>query len=118
VYAPAVPRIDARVTHPFAVDDALPGGLQAIATDRTDEVILWITAHRALVVGDALLGDGRGGIRVPPDDWFEDAVSQEEYREKLGTLLELPVERVLLAHGDPILADGHAALAQLLGSRA
>ena len=113
VHAPAVPRVDANVTHPFAAGDRLPGGLEAIEVHKRDEVLLWIPGHRALVAGDALIGDGRGGIRLPPDDWYDDELTTEEYRETLRPLLELPVERVLLAHGDPNVADG-AALARLL----
>jgi hypothetical protein len=35
-------------------------------------------------------------------------------RELLRPLLELPVERVLVSHGEPVLRDGHAALRRLL----
>ena len=35
-------------------------------------------------------------------------------REALRPLLDLPVELVLASHGEPVLADGHAALAHPL----
>jgi hypothetical protein len=38
----------------------------------------------------------------------------EEGLERLRPLLELPVERVLVTHGEPVLKDARAALEQAL----
>jgi hypothetical protein len=38
----------------------------------------------------------------------------EELREELRSLLALPVERVLVSHGEPLLAGGGEALKRLL----
>ena len=110
----AVDRLAVDVTHPFAAGDPLPGGIDAIDAHRRDEVLLWIPRHAALVVGDVLLGDGAGGVRICPDDWLEGDVSPVELRERLRPLLELPVERILAAHGEPVLADAAAALGRAL----
>ena len=114
VHEPALDRVSARVTNPFTLADPLPGEMQAFAANRRDEVLLWIPGHRALVAGDVLLGDDRGGIRVCPDGWLPDGVSPEDFRATLRPLLELPVERVLVSHGEPVLADGRDALARAL----
>ena len=40
-------------------------------------------------------------------------VSQRR-RERLRPLLELPIERVVVSHGEPVLAGGRDALAEAL----
>jgi glyoxylase-like metal-dependent hydrolase (beta-lactamase superfamily II) len=73
------------------------------------ETMYWLPDHRALVTGDSLMGDGRGGIAVCPETWLE-GNAPELLRRDLRSLLDLPVERVLVSHGEPVLADGRAAL--------
>jgi glyoxylase-like metal-dependent hydrolase (beta-lactamase superfamily II) len=92
----------------------LPAGVVALPTARRSEVVFWLPSHRALVPGDALLGDDDGRIRICPDSWLPESVDQEAMRASLAPLLDLPVERVLVSHGTPVLEDGHAALARLL----
>ena len=48
-----------------------------------------------------------------PRAWLEDGYDAAV--EELRPLLELPVERVLVTHGEPVLEDGHEALAKALG---
>ncbi|MBD0289849.1 MAG: MBL fold metallo-hydrolase [Thermoleophilia bacterium] len=115
-HEPALPRIATAVTNPFRIGEALPGGLQPFDAHRRDEVLLWIPEHRALVAADVLLGDGRGGLRVCPDAWLPENVSPATFRERLRPLLELPLERVLPAHGDPVLDNARDALASALHS--
>jgi glyoxylase-like metal-dependent hydrolase (beta-lactamase superfamily II) len=90
------------VTDTFEIGDTLPGNVEALASGRQDEVLFLIREHRALVVGDALMGDGEGGLRLP----------SEELRESLAPLLELEIELVLVSHGEPVRGD--AALRALL----
>jgi hypothetical protein len=40
---------------------------------------------------------------------------QKAVREALRPLLELPLDRVLTSHGDPVLRAGNAALGAALG---
>jgi glyoxylase-like metal-dependent hydrolase (beta-lactamase superfamily II) len=89
-------------------------GIRAFSAERADEVAYWLEEPRAVVFGDAVLGDQAGGLRLTP--WARDAEGLERTRRALLTLLDLPVEVVLTAHGDPVLADGHAALARALQS--
>jgi glyoxylase-like metal-dependent hydrolase (beta-lactamase superfamily II) len=106
----AVARRAGVVTDPFSKDDRLPGGIEAFRTARAAEVVYWIPAHRALVPGDVLLGDGRGGIRLCPESWLPSGKTHAALATSLGALLELPVERILVSHGDPVLSGAAAAL--------
>ena len=112
----AVARRAGTVTDRFRPGDALPGGIQAYGTSRTTEVVYWIPEHAAVVPGDVLLGDGNGGIRVCPQSWLPQSVSRRELARSLEPLLELPVERVLLSHGEPVLESGRDALATALAA--
>jgi glyoxylase-like metal-dependent hydrolase (beta-lactamase superfamily II) len=87
-------------------------GIRAFSADRADEVAYWLEAPRALVFGDAILGDQHGGLRLTP--WARDAEGLERTRRALEPLLELPVEIVLTAHGEPVRANGREALARAL----
>src|SRR5262245_7471301 len=89
----------------------VPAGVE-VAIDRWSERVYWIPEHRALVFGDVVLGRG-GGLRLPRT-W----IGEEHYEAVvagLRPLLELPVDRVLVAHGEPVLAAGREALAAALG---
>lgn len=90
-----------------------PGDIRRFPTALRGEVIYWLELYRALVPGDVLLGDENGGVRVCPDSWLEGA-DRTSVWALLRPLLVLPVERILVSHGEPVLTDGHAALAQAL----
>jgi glyoxylase-like metal-dependent hydrolase (beta-lactamase superfamily II) len=49
-----------------------------------------------------------------PKSWLPEGKGHAELVESLRPLLELPVERVLVSHGEPVLEDGGAALAAAL----
>ncbi len=80
-----------------------------------EERLVWLAGPRALVAGDVLLGNGRGGVRVCPDAWLPEESRGPVIRERLRRLLDLPIELLLPSHGEPVLADAHAALARALG---
>jgi glyoxylase-like metal-dependent hydrolase (beta-lactamase superfamily II) len=103
------------VTDVFRPGDSLPGDIDALATARGTEVVYWIPEHRTLVPGDAILGTSEGGVRLCPDSWLPDGTDQAKLGMSLRPLLELPVKRVLVSHGDPVLTGGREALEQALG---
>jgi hypothetical protein len=76
----------------------LPDGVEAHAAGG-GETALWMPEHRALAVGDALISVG-GELRL----WVA-AGSPEAVR----ALLDLPIEHVLVAHGDHV-PGGRAAI--------
>lgn len=100
------------VRPPDGVPLDLPG-VSMLTTARPGEVVCWLPGYHALVVGDVLISDERGGVRVCPEDWLGGA-DRVAVRTSLRPLLELPVERVLVSHGEPVLADGLAALERAL----
>ncbi len=112
----AIERRAGVVTDAFRGEDLLPGGIEAFPTARAAEVVFWIPQHRTLVPGDVLLGDGNGGLRLCPPSWLPEKATPEKLAGSLRPLLELPVERVLVSHGQPVLERGKAALARALGS--
>ncbi len=98
---------------------ALPSGAEPIPIPRGGETMVWLPAHHALVPGDRILGGPDGELRVCPDSWLRylsSGLTGGELREALRPLLDLPIERVLVSHGEPVLADGRAALARALES--
>jgi hypothetical protein len=107
------------VTDPFRAGEPLPGGIRAFQTARSSEVLYWLPAQRAVVVGDVLLGAGAKPrptdepLRLCPERWLGKS-SHDDLRRSLQPLLELPVEQVLVSHGRPVLRDGKAALADVL----
>lgn len=101
-------------TDVFHPGDVLPGGVEALPSGRSTEVVYWIPVHRAIVAGDVVLGAAEGGLRLCPESWLPPRVGHGEVRDALAPLLDLPVERVLVSHGEPVLEQGHAALARLL----
>ena len=103
----------AKVRH----DAPMPAGVEALPVARFDETMYWLPGPRALVPGDRLIGDRAGGARICPPSWLDylpgdDGV--EELRVALAPLLELPVEHLLLSHGDPVVGGGREALAAAL----
>ena len=88
--------------------DVLPAGVGAIEAPSGAETVYWLEHAAAVVPGDVLLGR-RGGVELCPASWLASGTKADLARE-LRPLLDLPVERVLVSHGKPVLADGLAAL--------
>jgi hypothetical protein len=98
-----------------AHDEEPPEGVERIPIEHGDETMVWLPEPRALVPGDRLLGDGAGGVRMCPESWLRyRETGLAELREGLRPLLDLPVELVLVSHGEPVLRDGRAAIAAAL----
>lgn len=96
---------------------ALPEGVQTVTIRRAGETMVWLPGPRALVPGDRLLGDDAGGLRMCPPGWLrylKPGLSYDDLREALRPLLDLPVEMVLVSHGEPVLRDGRAAIERAL----
>lgn len=85
--------------HLFAAGDRLPVGLEAFPGRSHNDLVLWVDGARAVVAGDALVDFGRG-FEIP-DEVLHHGVTREQVVEDLRQLLELPVELVLPAHGEP-----------------
>ena len=94
----------------------LPSAVVPIAIRGAGETMVWLPEPGALVPGDRLLGDDRGGVRVCPDSWlgYLRGIDGAGLRVLLRPLLDLPVELILVSHGEPVLGHGREALRRAL----
>lgn len=102
---------DAIVERYGARTDMLPQAVERRDIAWYGEVLYWLEAPRTLVTGDALVGGGDGAVRLA-DEWLGD--DREQVRTAFLPLLQLPVEHVLVTHGDPVLGRGREALERAL----
>ena len=97
----------------------LPGGIVPFQTARAAEAVYWLPDHRAIAVGDVLLGAGAkpratdDPLRLCPERWLGKA-THEDLRVSLQPLLDLPVEHVLVSHGRPVVGNGKRELERVL----
>jgi hypothetical protein len=94
-------------------------GVKPLAFRAADETMLWLERPRALIPGDRLIGTAGGGVRMCPQSWLEylpDRLTLDRLRELLLPLLDLPIELILVSHGEPVLADGRAQLRAALAA--
>ena len=102
-------------------DGGLPGGIVPFQTARRSEVVYWLPEHRSVVVGDVILGAGAkpkatdDPLRLCPERWLS-GPTLGDLRKSLKPLLDLPVERVLVSHGAPVLESAHRELERVLAS--
>jgi glyoxylase-like metal-dependent hydrolase (beta-lactamase superfamily II) len=96
--------------------DQLPAGLVALEARPRSEVLFWVPRSRALIAGDALLGDGeRGaGLHACPASWLPGANKLDDLRRSLEPVLDLPVELVLPSHGASVLTGAEEALRRVV----
>jgi glyoxylase-like metal-dependent hydrolase (beta-lactamase superfamily II) len=82
---------------PLEANDELPGGLLALYDGRgKNETPLWLPQHRTLVFADALT-ERAGQLRI-----WNSRAHRERALPALRSLLDLPFERVIISHGDPV----------------
>jgi glyoxylase-like metal-dependent hydrolase (beta-lactamase superfamily II) len=82
---------------PIEPGSELPGGFLALYDGRgRNETPLWLPDQRTIVFADALTAPG-GVLRVWSTPWHE-----ERALPALRTLLDLPFEHVIVAHGEPV----------------
>jgi glyoxylase-like metal-dependent hydrolase (beta-lactamase superfamily II) len=91
---------------------ALPAGVDALEFDGVDEgqVAFHVVPEQALVVAEFFVGTGNG-LRVLPSPATRDMAA---FAASLEQLRDLRIERVLVAHGAPVLADGTEAIRDAL----
>jgi hypothetical protein len=93
--------------HLYAPNEQLPADVERVPTWLPEESAYWLPRHQALVIGDSFTSDY--GFRVM-DHWLPENRSADEMRNGLRPLLDLPVELVLLTHGEPVVEDAHETL--------
>jgi glyoxylase-like metal-dependent hydrolase (beta-lactamase superfamily II) len=85
-----------------------PAGIEVFTPAGIEEgqVAFYIAPERALVVAEFFLGTERG-LRIVPSPATKDLGA---FRASLNQLRTLHIDLVLVAHGPPVLAAGHAAI--------
>ncbi len=90
--------------------NVIPRGVDPRPLPGAGETLYWLPGAQTLVTGDAVVG-ADGGLSVCPQSWLDDVrVNRPELAELLRPLLALPIDRVLVSHGEPVLSGGRAAL--------
>ena len=92
--------------------DGLPAGIDALAPGGVDEgqVAFFIESERTLVVAELFFGTANG-LEVRPSPASSDPTG---FAASLLELEALPVERVVVGHGTPVLAGGSEAISEAL----
>jgi len=112
-------RLDDRSAfRPLRGGETLDGGVRAhaIGRPRRAEIPFELPSHRALAVGDTLL-EIDGELRVRPrqrDSERRRAAYEQRLLPTLAPLAQLDIDRVLVTHGEPVLANGARELAASL----
>jgi hypothetical protein len=93
-----------------------PEGIEEIPIAGANErqVAYFIRPHASLVVCEVFAVDIDGELRVCASPALE---RPDELETSLQRLMELPVERLLVSHGEPVLEDAKAGMAEALARR-
>jgi hypothetical protein len=93
----------------------LPDGVEEIPIRGADErqVAYFIRPHRALFVGEVFAVDRSGKLDVRPSPAL---TRPDELRESLVQIQGLPAQRLLVAHGEPVLTDAQHAIARAIAN--
>lgn len=106
---------------PFEFGDELADGAVTHEVDAIcpEETAFHLPRVLAVVIADGLIRAGDGPVGFVPDDLIGD--DPEPVKAGLTgafeRLLELDFEHLLLAHGEPVIADGHAVLEEFVRGR-
>jgi hypothetical protein len=72
-----------------------------------EQLAYFIRPHGVLVVAEVFVGDGQGGLALSLSAALEDRAALDR---SLRAIAELPVQLVLVSHGEPVLEDGSRAI--------
>jgi glyoxylase-like metal-dependent hydrolase (beta-lactamase superfamily II) len=103
-------RYDARIGSP------LPAGMEEVVIEGSDErqVAYFIRPHASLVVCEIFAVDADGELRACQSPAL---ARPDELEASLVRIMELPIERLLVSHGEPVLEDAKARMAEALARR-
>jgi glyoxylase-like metal-dependent hydrolase (beta-lactamase superfamily II) len=112
----ARPKIGGATFHALSPGDAAPGGARVLPFDQEPDgsgTPFYFPGHAALAVGDVFISVD-GELRVW---WAHGGSAGSWYRERLlpslRSWLELPIEHVLVAHGEQVVGGRDAIAAAL-----
>jgi hypothetical protein len=95
------------------VGGAPPDGVEEFPIEGVDErqVAYFLRPHAALIVAETFQVDVRGELFLCKSPALK---RPDEFEASLDRLMELPVERLLVSHGEPILEDAKSQMAEAL----
>jgi hypothetical protein len=98
------------------IGGALPAGIEEIPIEGADErqVAYFIRPHAALVTCETFGVDIDGELYVGRSPALE---RPDELEASLDRIMELPIERLLVSHGEPVLDDAKARMTEALARR-
>ena len=94
---------------PYAAGDRLPFGADVFQGHKTNDTVLWLESHGAVISGDTLVDFGNG-LEIN-ERWLRPGMTREGIAAGLRPLLDLLVEHLLPTHGVP---TGREALERAL----
>ena len=115
---PAFQEADTPLRKPLSTAELNCPGLIAIAIPGApagETALLYSADGGTLIIGDALINFEPHGFSLLPAKYCTD---QQLMRQSLAQLLSFRFERILLAHGTPVVANAHSRLEQLLAGSA
>jgi glyoxylase-like metal-dependent hydrolase (beta-lactamase superfamily II) len=94
-----------------------PAGVvaHAIGRPRRSELPLWLPSHAAIAFGDALVATPEDELRMwcqEPRDDRRLAFYRDRFAPTLQPLIDRRPRRILVTHGEPVLAGGAARLTE------
>ncbi|MFL5960598.1 MAG: hypothetical protein ACJ75G_10060 [Gaiellaceae bacterium] len=103
-------RYDARI------GGAPPEGMEEVPIEGADErqVAYFIRPHAALVVAEIFSVDIHGELRVGQSPAL---ARPDELEASLDRIMELPIERLLVSHGEPVLEQAKPRMTEALARR-
>jgi hypothetical protein len=100
----------------YRADDRVPESVEVYPVEGAPEEQLayFIRPHGALVVAEIFAGDGRGGLALVPSPALTDPPALDR---SLRAIAALPIELVLVSHGEPVVSAGRRAIELALRER-
>lgn len=115
---PAIPEYTFETVEAFDDGATLPGGLRAITLHGgpEGESALYLNKDGGILfVGDALINVAAWGFIPLPDKYCLDPKALHRSLQKLG---DLPLEKIIFAHGEPFISKSKERLQTLLSTLA
>jgi hypothetical protein len=102
-------------------DEVLPGVVALVTGSPApnEECVYILTEYRTAVVGDILIGDADGSLRLADPGWYANSDAERAWYHtaltpSLGRVLHYDIEHLLLGHGEPVRPDPATTLRAVL----
>ena len=110
------PNIELTIDTKFTNGSLIAGFLKAVVVPNNKtagETALYWAERKLLYVGDALIGDPPGKLRLLPEKMYADI---QRAQNGIKTLMDLDFDTLLVGDGDSILSGAKTAMAEFINS--